>query len=361
MQKQSKYDIVIIGSSPLMLIESLYQAKLGKSVLVIEKQERIGGAWQSFEKINFSNHIEIGSHIWQKDKSVNEFLINSLGINVVEMSPQPVTIGFGFTFPYYAISIFYSLRHLRFNSLFDFENVKLHRSLWFDFFKQFLNPSKYYYHEGGSGELIQKLAEKATNCNVRFELNTSVDQIDLSSNTLLTLYGSEIKFETLIGTNKLDINNVTLSNGLKTPISLKPRTSYSLYLVVKCEHPSLLSYAETYKDKVIYRVSDITYTDSRLRAEKKRLYCIDLTYDGFNKHQEPELVDIALRTLIQWEVLPKGTLAKNHFIRTYNYNGQSNEVVNDLSIKTNPNLVFLESNNLIPSLAKQIDRWKTQL
>ena len=127
MQKQSKYDIVIIGSSPLMLIESLYQAKLGKSVLVIEKQERIGGAWQSFEKINFSNHIEIGSHIWQKDKSVNEFLINSLGINVVEMSPQPVTIGFGFTFPYYAISIFYSLRHLRFNSLFDFENVKLHR------------------------------------------------------------------------------------------------------------------------------------------------------------------------------------------------------------------------------------------
>ena len=38
-----KFDCIIVGSSPLMLIEALYNSQLKKSVLIIESKNFVGG------------------------------------------------------------------------------------------------------------------------------------------------------------------------------------------------------------------------------------------------------------------------------------------------------------------------------
>ena len=45
MKLKKKYDFVFIGSSPLSILQSIYYSKIGKDVLIVEKNKYIGGAW----------------------------------------------------------------------------------------------------------------------------------------------------------------------------------------------------------------------------------------------------------------------------------------------------------------------------
>ena len=41
------FDIVVIGSSPLGILEAIYYSNKGLNVLIIDNSSKIGGAWKS--------------------------------------------------------------------------------------------------------------------------------------------------------------------------------------------------------------------------------------------------------------------------------------------------------------------------
>lgn len=67
------FDCVFVGSSPIPLFEALYQASLGKKVLILEQAEECGGAWKAIDICGVS-HVDLGCHQIGNDLLLKEFL-----------------------------------------------------------------------------------------------------------------------------------------------------------------------------------------------------------------------------------------------------------------------------------------------
>lgn len=95
------YDCVFIGSSPIPLIEALYQHYTGKKVLVIEEHEECGGAWKSVNACGVM-HVDLGCHQIGADRRLKEFLETYIGCHLVSLdrptSMENIYTGSGYYF-----------------------------------------------------------------------------------------------------------------------------------------------------------------------------------------------------------------------------------------------------------------------
>ena len=88
------YPCVVIGSSPICLIEALYLSKLHPKILIVESDDRIGGAWGTINLFN-SADVEIGPHIIygsRDNQNVYQFMGQFLGISMEPMLPAPTCV-----------------------------------------------------------------------------------------------------------------------------------------------------------------------------------------------------------------------------------------------------------------------------
>ena len=352
-----KFDCIIIGSSPLMLIEALYNSKMKKSVLVIESKNFIGGSWHCFNKTNFANDIEIGCHIWQKNHKVISFLKETFDLNLIPSKPQPKVIFNNLKLPYSFINLLLIFRKFSFNSVFKLNNLKLYKSLFFDFLEQWFNSSKYFYPEGGSNEFVSKIISKVKKSSVKLITGKSVVTINLRDKTIICDDKSIIKFDEIIGTNKLEINKIILSNNEVFKLNKRVAIIHNLYLLVENNLENNLSYAETFGEKIVYRLSDMTYNYNLLISQNLKLFCIDIFPSAIEKFSENELREMIVKKLKNWNYLDESSKIKRYFFNSYSYNGQSNEIISIYNKKMSSDILFLKSNNLIPSLADNIGRW----
>ena len=96
-QKIKKMKIVLVGSSPAMLLQALILAKKNNNVQVFEKENRLGGSWKTSDFYNIKN-IETGTHIfapWKNAKlyfQSKKFLETKLKLKTFFLKPQPVRI-----------------------------------------------------------------------------------------------------------------------------------------------------------------------------------------------------------------------------------------------------------------------------
>ena len=58
----NSFDVGIIGSSPLQLIQAIEFAETGQRVALIERSDRLGGAWQT-ARVDGQPDVEIACHV----------------------------------------------------------------------------------------------------------------------------------------------------------------------------------------------------------------------------------------------------------------------------------------------------------
>lgn len=98
------FDVVVVGTSPISLLEALYQHHTGKRVLVLEAASECGGAWKSISACGIE-HADLGCHQMGSDTRMIRFLKETVGCQVVAMdhpyeAPIPSNLGVnGFYFP----------------------------------------------------------------------------------------------------------------------------------------------------------------------------------------------------------------------------------------------------------------------
>jgi len=56
---QTDFDVAIVGTSPVAMLEAIYHAHLGKKVLIVEADEQYGGAWETIAACGLTNNVEI--------------------------------------------------------------------------------------------------------------------------------------------------------------------------------------------------------------------------------------------------------------------------------------------------------------
>lgn len=82
------FDVIFVGSSPIPLIEALYQSYTGDRVLVLEADTTIGGSWKSIDICGVPQ-VDMGCHQIGQDPKLKSFLENHLGCHLVPMNaPQ---------------------------------------------------------------------------------------------------------------------------------------------------------------------------------------------------------------------------------------------------------------------------------
>src|SRR5690348_16680264 len=88
------FDVVVVGTSPISLLEALYHHHLGRHVLILEESSLCGGAWKSINICGIP-HVDLGCHTLGQDKQILQFLEEYVGCTMVSMDNphQPFEIG----------------------------------------------------------------------------------------------------------------------------------------------------------------------------------------------------------------------------------------------------------------------------
>lgn len=83
-----RHDLVVLGSSPLLLIEAWLQARAGRSVTVIDQAPQLGGAWRSMLGLG-DYRVESACHVLENYRGFAAFLGEELGLPLEPMLPPP--------------------------------------------------------------------------------------------------------------------------------------------------------------------------------------------------------------------------------------------------------------------------------
>lgn len=86
-----RYDYAVVGSSPLLLMVALQMSRMGRSVVLFESEDRLGGAWQ-LEDVDGVGPVECACHLIEWYSGGYELLEKLSGTRFVASDPQPVRV-----------------------------------------------------------------------------------------------------------------------------------------------------------------------------------------------------------------------------------------------------------------------------
>jgi NAD(P)-binding Rossmann-like domain len=94
-----EFDVIIIGSSPLSLLEAALLKRSGKSVCVIDRNDRLGGAWLTEDALTLQG-IETTPHLFVPEQSAYKALDELLDGQFQELPQQPHLLVSRTSFPF---------------------------------------------------------------------------------------------------------------------------------------------------------------------------------------------------------------------------------------------------------------------
>lgn len=96
------FDDIVIGSSPMMLLQAGMLAREGRNVCLLEREGAMGGSWQT-AKLDNGDEVEIACHLIEVFPGIYEFLEGASGVPFEALDAQPIRVHRnGFTVPYFS-------------------------------------------------------------------------------------------------------------------------------------------------------------------------------------------------------------------------------------------------------------------
>lgn len=285
------YDHIIIGSSPVCLLESIASSNAGKRSCIIDSAVRLGGAWKTLEMDESGiGNVEIGCHILEKDKKVFRFFEEQLNLKLVPLDPQP-------RIKYRNTWLRYNLKNLALvfrdmPSYFSAKNgssrFKRNIHLFFKELSQF--KVKYYSFENSSNELTERLGELVEKANISTKLESTVKTIhvdtqkkcvELTTNRDQTIVANKLSLTYTSNVEQLFIDGKDMSWVFK-----KLTCEFiHLHILVKDINIKKFSYLRIVKNDIIHRISNMSGQVSLNPHEY--LICVGL-YAGVLKNTAKE-------------------------------------------------------------------------
>lgn len=362
MPKPTVWDTIIVGSSPLLLIEAIYLSRSGRKVLVFEQNEQLGGTWGCLDTGEFP-YLDIGCHYWEINRRAYDFLRSNIGLDLVPFHPQPQFAYHDIRIPYdnkQVIRVFRDLKEaLKRRSLTPFfSNLfrdEYRRPRMSPFTKTFLFP------RGGSHELISRLAACARETNITILKQTRVESIrfDFERKQVQVSAGGE-NFE---GNEVVAGSQAHIADALQ--ISPRPEgTSRPVFthvnLVVRDRGAPAFSYIRFIRHHAVIRLTDIT---SHIRywnpgMTDHRVICIGIR-DGYDKSlDDAEKVDQLIALLKKNRLIGPSAMCERSYWSRYPTEFLSDETRRMLQRDYSPMIRLLETTNFSIGIANNLSRWE---
>jgi hypothetical protein len=315
---KESFEYIIVGSSPLMLLQAMALANEGHKVCVVDREIQSGGAWR-IHSLGIDFSVEIACHLIEVFPDVYEYLSEMSGVPFVPLDEQPVRVHrLGFILPYSSrvlvlaagvrLLIGYSLsycadlvsRKSDKNNLLNFRS-KL-KSFWLYqrsiiFGELVMKGPKF-----GFVDLLNRLIDNCERRGVKF-LTFDVESIKRSDGKWLVSGRDEnvLTSAYVSSTTSTNLRHVEAGEFKAIDYKLRPRSS----VLVSVPRSNLLknqSYVAFWKDPWVTRISRIDQIKYEV-DEVRYLLEIRSSID-----EAPEKLDAVLRRALEKSsILRKGT------------------------------------------------------
>jgi hypothetical protein len=362
---------VIIGSSPICIIEAIYQSKSRENILLVESDDNVGGAWKTIRLFDVED-VELGPHLIYSscdNRDVYRFL-SHLGIFMEFMSPEPAAILSGRFLGIKKIPI---RRHWvevisalfdglsRKNSVPPLEIKRLLNRAITSVIKQMLGFfSRPMYPQGGSSELIGKLAKIIDPNRVEVRLNTKVNAltIDKANQTaILHTNESNILADKIILTSHARLTAIREDGASALKLELQTSEFTLLHLLLRDARPPVFSYVRFYNHDLLVRMSDLTkYARLGGDTEGLRILCLHIHQHSHGRNNYVEKIFDFLKC--------NNYVGADASIMSYNFADCNDSfltanTVNAISRKYAPIIETLRTDdNLSYAISTNLNRWR---
>ena len=325
--QENTFDVIIIGSSPILLIEALYLDSTGLKVAIFEKKSRIGGAWYP-ESLWGINNIETGCHYIDRGKKNYNFLRKFLNI---ELQPQPRHILWKETNGNGQNSRSGIKTGIQNSLAILFKNKLIRRDLW-DVYNHgrkgriknalfslanLLKSQPFLYPIHGCKSIIDGLETKIDNSSVRLFKNADVKSVHIAEK------GSHNRCH--VGTQNFTAKRIIVSQNVSVDIfmngtsflvdqELQPYTH--VVLRIKGKKRPDFNYIDVIQNPMLRRVQDVTsYADFGSNSDSSDLLICCHLVPGY---AEKELqADEIFAHLIELELLSDDSELLDHHLDRY--------------------------------------------
>ena len=359
--KASAWNTIIVGSSPLLLMEAIHLSQLGRKVLVLEEKDQLGGVWGGLHNKEFP-YLDIGCHYWDISRRAYEFLRSNFRLNLEPFHPQPQFAYRNILFPYdykQAIRIFRDLKKVvRRRSFGSFvSNMILeeyHRPRLFPFTKKFLFP------RGGSHELMTRLISHMQETDITMRKRTFVESIRFNVDQKQVEVGAGR--ESFLGDEVVTGSQARISDALNiTPESIGTlrRIHTHVNLIVRDSSVPSFSYIRFIRHHAVNRMTDITGHLRHWNADipSRRVICIGI-HDAYDKSvDDAEKIKQLVALLKEYRLVDPSAEVEGSYWNRYPVELLSDETRERLRREFSPMIRLFETTNFSMGVASNVSRW----
>jgi len=333
------YDRIYIGSNPIQLIDALLHATGDKPQLIIDQQERVGGAWRNIDFHDFE--IETGCHIWDNDSEVFEFLIKEFYIDMRCLTPKPRIKYKSLLLPYNWKNVIFEMKKKKFSPK---QLLRIIKSL---------NPKNYNYPNFGSAELIGNILSKLQRSNVTIINGKKISKISLTTNKAVVDCESDSYSGNHIVTSSFsEISELYLDGVLSKNMKVEESVFAHLHLEVDSAFEAKFSYIRWFNHSVIHRLSSAKKT----YHFKGNSDVISVGLFLGKKTSEEEIYQTVISELSKNSFVPKSSILNHKFT----YEVQLRTKIDDELENSYPISIF-RNTNFIFGLRNRLPFWKSLL
>ena len=347
------FDIIYIGSGPVLVLDALNQYLNGKNVIILDSSSKIGGAWKSL--VLFDCHlVENAVHYLLNNQEGYDFLENFLDINLKYTSKKFAINLFGFKFLIKTNSLFSKFLNLIFKKV----NILSFTSI-FSYCKS-SSFSETKYPLNGSQEIIIKLNSLIKKLQIDTKLNTKVEKIDIKNSGVL------------ISTNKESYSSkkIVISHGFIPPEDFLINDQIIRIKKKIFRRPSLHIFYKTKIKKKIKNFSQIIFRGSKLIKYVNNLNNYQFNYQIKNdtfilvcalQHSltnKPEIIQRVFRELEEFLIIPRScdrSITKT-FWQEVHLPMINNDDLKNLN-KLSKNIITMETEELCSAIGKYSLNW----
>ena len=355
-----QFDVVLAGSSPIILLEALHQNSMGKRVLILETLRTIGGAWASRDILGYRN-IEVGCHYLHFNKRTYDFLRNRLHLKLASRRRRVLGNPVKKLEDYiptrilrWVFNSYYSSRcrpepidHFQ-SALLNLTFARVNRTK-----KSLINAKDGFfmkYPTQGCGEMVEAILKIIRKTNIEIRIDHQIDSVDCGDSEV-TITGTRFKVSCakFIGGEggKYDF----LKGGELLDVDYDQGVNQHIVMKVKGAKLKSFSYLNIHQNSYFKRVTDV---GEHRTPKGEYLFCCQIHKEHYNQVKS----SLALQELKNLKIFSPASQLIDWSVHNYDIFYKKRDQKHKINKTFKGCIQILDTYDLSKSIGENLIRWE---